>query len=402
MAYFRNSAINLLNLHYGIHVIAQSGGGAFFIAYLLKAGVPVPGVLGALALILAGRFVMRPIVILFGPRFGMRPLIIAGTVLCATQYPFLATVHGIGLTLLLICLLAALGDAVYWSTYHAYFAALGDHEHRGQQVSAREAITALVGIVSPLVTGGMLVAFGPMIAFGTAAFVLLLSALPILWTPNVAVAREAPGAFKAAVPGMLLFITDGWISAGFYFVWQIALFLSLDESFLAYGGALASAAVVGAFSGLVLGRYIDRGHGARAVWIALSLIAAILLLRAAAVDRVALAVIANALGSLGACLYNPTLLTALYNQAKRAPCPLRFQVAAEGGWDIGGGGGSLLAALLIGFGAPLSVGILIALFGVVGSFLLLQRYYARDRDEAERSLSQSSGSIAGLNAISQR
>jgi hypothetical protein len=386
MAYFRNNAVNLLNLHYGIHAMAQSGGGPFFIAYLLKAGVPVPGVLVALALMLAGRFVMRPIVLRFAPRFGMRPIVIAGTVICAIQFPFLATVHGLGLALWLICLLAALGDAVYWSTYHAYFAALGDHEHRGQQIGAREAISAVVGIASPLVTGGMLVAFGPTIAFSAAAFVLLLSALPILWTPNVAVAREAPGAFKAAIPGMLLFAADGWISAGFYFTWQIALFLSLGESFLAYGGALAAAAVVGALSGLVLGRSIDRGHGARAVWLALGLVAIIILLRAAAVDRAVLGVVANALGSLGACLYIPTLLTAVYNRAKCAPCPLRFQLAAEGGWDIGGAGGSLLAALLIGFGVPLSAGILLSLFGVVGAFFLLRRHYAPQPDESQGPL----------------
>lgn len=43
---------------------------------------------------------------------------------------------------------------------------------------------------------------------------------------NVAVADEAPGAFRAAVPGILMFAADGWIAAGFYFVWQIALFLA--------------------------------------------------------------------------------------------------------------------------------------------------------------------------------
>jgi DHA1 family inner membrane transport protein len=383
MAYFRNSAVNLLNLHYGIHSIALSGGGAFFMAYLLEEGVPAPGILGALALILAGRFVIRPIVVVLAPRFGMRPLVIGGIVLSAVQYPFLATVHGLGAALLLVCFFAALGDTIYWSTYHAYFAALGDHEHRGHQVGAREALSAVVGIVSPLVTGWMLVAFGPMIAFGAAAVVLLLSALPLLWTPNVAVAREVPGAFKAAIPGTLLFIADGWTTAGIYFTWQIALFLSLGESFLAYGGALAAAALVGALSGLVLGRHIDRGHGGRAVWLALSLIALVILLRAMAVDRAALAVVANALGSFAACLYIPTLMTALYNQSKRAPCPLRFQVAAEGGWDIGGASGALVAALLIGFGAPLSVGILLALFGTVGAFLLLRRYYAQHRDESE-------------------
>ena len=43
MAFFRNSTINLLNLHYGIHSIALSGGAAFFAIYLLKSGIPVAG-----------------------------------------------------------------------------------------------------------------------------------------------------------------------------------------------------------------------------------------------------------------------------------------------------------------------------------------------------------------------
>jgi hypothetical protein len=60
-----------------------------------------------------------------------------------------------------------------------------------------------------------------------------------LRNPEVAVADEAPGAFRAAVPGILMFAADGWIAAGFYFVWQIPLFLALGESFTAYGGAMA-------------------------------------------------------------------------------------------------------------------------------------------------------------------
>jgi hypothetical protein len=39
---------------------------------------------------------------------------------------------------------------------------------------------------------------------------------------------------------MLLFVADGWIAAGFLFVWQIALFVSLGESVLAYGGGSPS------------------------------------------------------------------------------------------------------------------------------------------------------------------
>ena len=96
MAFFRNSAVNLLNLHYGLHCIALYGGGAFFLAYLLRAGLAVPGVLVSLALILVGRFTVRPLVILLAARWGLRATLVAGTLLSALQYPVVAEVRGIG------------------------------------------------------------------------------------------------------------------------------------------------------------------------------------------------------------------------------------------------------------------------------------------------------------------
>jgi MFS transporter, DHA1 family, inner membrane transport protein len=63
MAYFRNRTVNLLNLHYALHSLALSGSGAFFVVFLLKSGVPAPAVLASLALILLGRLVIRPSVL---------------------------------------------------------------------------------------------------------------------------------------------------------------------------------------------------------------------------------------------------------------------------------------------------------------------------------------------------
>ncbi len=376
MAFFRNSTVNLLNLHYGIHSIVLTGGGAFFGVYLLKSGVPVPYLLAALAAILGGRFIFRPSLVPLAVRVGMRPLVFAGTVLTALQYPLLARVHGVGWPLFALLLMSAIGDTFYWTSYHAYFAALGDDEHRGHQIGVREAIAAVVGIVSPLVTGWVLVRFGPMAAFGMTCAVLVLAALPFIWTPDVPVARETPGAFRAALPGIRLFLADGWIASGFYFAWQLALFQTLGENFLAYGGALALSAVVGAVAGLFLGRNIDAGHGTRAVWIAGGAFAATILLRAAVPGHPAFAIAANAMGALVVCLYTPTLMTAVYNLAKRAPCPLRFHAATEGAWDIGGASGCLIGAALTSFGVSLSVSILLALIGITASSMLLHRYYA--------------------------
>lgn len=398
MAFFRSRMVNLLNLHYGIHSIALSGAGAFFAVYLLKAGLSVAWVLGSLALILAGRFLIRPIVVPLAVRFGMRPLVIAGTCLTAVQYPLLAAVHGVGPALFVLCAIAALGDTFYWSSYHAYFAALGNHEHRGSELGAREAIAAMAGIVSPLATGILLVAFGPLVAFGSAAVLQVSAALPLFFTPEVAVAHKVPGAFKAAIPGMVLFLADGWIAAGYGFVWQIVLFLSLAESFTAFGGALALAALVGAAAGLLLGRLIDAGHGRRAVWYGLGALAVTTILRAVSPGHALLAVIANALGALVVCLYIPTLMTAVYNQAKSSPCALRFHVAAEGAWDVGAASGCLVAATLAAFGVALSVPIMLSLLGAAALFLELRRYYAAHPTVAELALAASLAQNAIVNS----
>jgi len=376
MAFFRSKTVNLLNLHYAIHALALSGGGAFFAVYLLKSGISVPWVLATFALILAGRFVVRPLVVPVAVRTGMRAIVIAGAVLTALAYPILAEVDGIGPALFGLIAMASVGDAFYWSGFHAYYAALGTHEHRGSEVGAREGLAALVGIVNPLVTGLILVTYGPRVAFGVTSAFLLLGTLPLLFTPDVVVPRQVEGAYRAALPGVKLFAADGWISAGYFFVWEIALFVTLGESFVAFGGALALAALVGAVGGLVLGRLIDRGHGRKAVLYAIGALMVTIVLRAAAPGHVALAVVANALGALVICLYMPTMMTAVYNQAKRSACTLRFHVATEGGWDAGGAAGCLIAALLAAAGVPLSVAMLLSLLGAGWSFVQLRRYYA--------------------------
>jgi len=392
VAFFRNSSINLLNLHYGIHCIALTGGGAFFAIYLLKAGVPVPGVFVSLALILFGRFVVRPIVIALAARWDLRAMVIAGTLLSALQYPFLAEVHGVGAVLAGLIAVSAVADTVYWSTYHAYFAALGDDDLRGRQIGVRGAIAAMVGIASPLLTGWMLVAFGPRVAFGATSGIVALAALPLLWAPEVKVRRQVPGGFRAARPGVMLFVADGWVGAGYVFAWQMALFVSLGESFLAYAGALAFAALVGAIAGLGLGQHIDAGRGSRAVWYAFGTFALIVALRAVATGHAAIAVMANALGAFGECLYIPTLMTPLYTMAKHSPCTLRFHVATEGGWDVGGAGGLLAAALMTWLGVALWASILQSLAGVAAITIMLRRYYANRRPSLVNMIGKPAGS----------
>jgi MFS transporter, DHA1 family, inner membrane transport protein len=69
-------------------------------------------------------------------------------------------------------------------------------------------------------------------------------------------------------------------------------------------------------------------------------------------------------------------MTAVYTQAQRSPCTLRFHVLTEGGWDVGGASGLLTAAVLTAIGVPLSAGMLPSLASIAAIVVMLRRYYA--------------------------
>ena len=375
MAFLRNDAINRVNLHSGVQAVAQSGGGVFFVVVLVRFGIAIPFALLALAAIMAARFALRPLILPLAIRFGLKPLLIAGTIGTAAQYAMLPQVHGIGVPLAVLIGVSALADIFYWPVYNAYFASIGDAEHRGHQIGARESLVAVVGILAPLLGAWALVTLGANAMFAGVAAIQLLAVLPLLGAPNVAVKVSAPGAFRAARLGATLAAIDGWFDSCFIFVWQIALFVSLGSSFAAYGGAMALAGLVGAVCGPLLGRHIDGGHGRRAVIIAYSALTAIVLLRAASLGSPWMAVGANALGALLGTLMLPAEI-ANYNLAKASPCPMRFHLATEGGWDVGCFCATLIAAVLAAGGVSLSLVLLVGLPPIALAATLLRRYYA--------------------------
>jgi MFS transporter, DHA1 family, inner membrane transport protein len=372
MAFFRNRAVNLLNLHYALHTMAIAGGGAFFLVSLVKAGVSPALALLSIAAVLLGRFLVRPFLVGLAIRFGLKTLLMVGTALTALQYPLLAEVDGVGRILVALIALSAISDTIYWTCYHAYFASVGDDEHRGQQLGAREAIAALISIASPLVTGWLLAGVGPRTAFAVSGVIAMLAAVPLYFAPEVPVLKTASSPMRAARRGMVLFVADGWMAASYMMVWQIALFTALAENFVAYGGALAIAALLAAIVGPVLGRLIDGGHGRRAVVYTTTAFATVIMARA---------VVANAAGAVVGALYMPTVMTAVYNDAKQSSCVLRFHVATEGAWDIGGALGLAVSAGLIHAGAPYWLCLSLALGGLAVTGAGLRGYYAGIRQK---------------------
>jgi hypothetical protein len=87
MAFFGNDAVNRVNIHYAIQSLAQGAGGTLVFAFLLHAGVSIPMTFVWFAGMLAGRFVLRPLILPIGKRWGLKPLVIADVLLNAVQSP---------------------------------------------------------------------------------------------------------------------------------------------------------------------------------------------------------------------------------------------------------------------------------------------------------------------------
>ncbi len=388
MKFFANRDINRLAAHLALVSLAWSLAGIFFMVFLLRAGLPPAQIFVLAAAILGLRFALRPLVVIVASTIGLRRTFIFGTLLSAIQFPAIALVHGVRPALLLFCGLSSLSQVFYWTCYHVFFASLGDIEHRGKQIGARQAFSAVAGVIGPAAGGIMLTNFGPWIAFGAAAAIQVAAVYPLLHVEEPKITQPSPrGAFAAARLGILLFFADGWIQNGSATAWSIVMFQALAERFDNFGGVLAVAALGGALGGMVLGRFIDMGHARRSVWLNAVILAVGLILKAICGSN-PIAVVGIAIGTtLFSGLYFPYWMTAVYNAGKIAPCTFRFQFASEGGWDVGGVLACLVAAAVCAANLPIEAVIALALPMVAVQALLVDAsYIAHDHAGGVRSV----------------
>jgi len=373
---FGNRGVNYLIIHGALHRLAWGGSSVFIGVYLYRQGVSLAGVFLAYSAIFALRFGFRLALMPLVALIGMRRSLVLGTVLQAAQYPMLAFVHGVGLALALFCAASALSAAVYFTCYHAFFSALGDAGSRGMQVGVRQVLMAAAAVLGPALGGVALAAFGPWAAFSAAALVELAAIVPLFGLDDVGSGHNrAFGGFAAARTGALLFATDGWISNSAVLAWNIIMFRALDARFDAFGGALAAAALAGALFGAVLGRFIDLGHARKALWFSAIAYGLNLVVKMLCGEDPVVVVTVAVVTTLLTGFYIPALMTAFYNDAKRSPSPLQYQIAAEGAWDAGGVLVTLIAAALCAAGAPLQATLLLALAMVPIQAGLLHKTY---------------------------
>ena len=328
--FFGNDEIIRLAAHTTLHSLAWAVSGVFWTVYLLRAGLPPAMIFLALAGISLLRFVFRPLVLWTLPILGPRRTLIMGGLLSALQYPSLALVHGLGpelrallrrdrlrQRLLLDLLPRLLRDA--WR-FRAARQPVGNPSGAG--IDRRRA--------RPGAGRHHARELRPVGSLRDFCLARALATLPLIKLPEPRFLREAPrGAYASAKIGVVLFFTDGWVITSSSLAWDIIAFRGLGTRFDNFGMLLAFAALSGAVG--VSGRLIDRGFARRAVGVNGFIVIGTLLFKSLCGDDPTLIVAATTVATLLGGIYIPSLMTAVYNEAKAAPCALRFQFAAEGG-----------------------------------------------------------------------
>ena len=386
MAYFASRSFNLIYVHAALQALASYGGEAFAFVFLLQAGIPAPVVLACIAAMFASRMVFRQLVVPIVRRIGLRRALILATLAEAATYPVLSQITGTGPLLVAYLGMWAVSSSLYWTTYHAYVALIGDNAARGAQTSLITTLGIAMGIGAPVVTAFLLTVSTPLVAFGVVGAAMALAAVPIWLGPSPHVADRAEMPRPVRWQARVMLMADGLCMGAFHFTWLIALFLTLGSSFAAFGGAMALTGLVGAVAALFLGRGIDLGHGLFAVRVAFAALAVAALARVAGYPDPGLAIAANVIAALASPLYFTALGARVYTLARQSPCPLRFHVVAEGGWDMGTAMACLAGAAFLQAGFGFHWPIAISLAGVGLGYLIVAASLRPDAPATARPL----------------
>jgi MFS family permease len=363
----------LLTFHYGFYQLSVALAGGFVGAYMLKLGFSLPAALVLYAALLALRFGLRFVALGVVRWLGLRGAMMVGATLAALQFPPLMLADDPA-WLLAWLLVVSLAESLYWPVYHSAAAVIGGAS-RGRELGIRTAVGALVGVLGPLVGGLLLSRFGPAVGFGVAGMLALLSVLPLTRLREIS-AGPVPNlshsmrlADRAAIA---TFAADGWMASGLAMAWPMVLFLALGSHYEAFGAANAVAGLVGAATGIVCGRAVDRGERDRYLVVVCAALALGFLLRVGAGWSPLAAAIANASGAAVTGLYVPVLMSVIYDRAKQSGEAYRFHFSAEAGWDVGAASGCLAAALLTWKTGLPSLAVLPAALGIPGIYWCLR------------------------------
>src|SRR4030043_468124 len=151
--------------------------------------------------------------------------------------------------------------ALFWFGYHGLFIKRGDHQHFGKQTGLSQTFYILIGVVTPILGGLMILKFGYQFLFLSAGAIFTLAMMVALLSKEIKPHQDARitsvlRLFRTHKKVMLGYFGWGLESSLYGVVWPVFLFLLVGK-ILAFGEIIAAAVFVAALitylTGFVVG-----------------------------------------------------------------------------------------------------------------------------------------------------
>ena len=376
MGYITNKTINCLNIHAALLSLVEQACLMFGPIYIYTIGFSLPEVFllygGLNVARIPFRFLSFPTVRLIG----LKGALMLGTTGFCLSFPLLPMVKGYDIWLALYVIMFGIFSAMYWHCYHCFYSLAGEAEHRGKHLSVAVGLSTAVSAVAPWL-GTMLISYS-----GFGAYFLL--PLPILLVMLFFLSRcqNIPVAKKSWKEGRKLMFNLGakihLAESTVYYVMSISWVFMLYfyvEKFTTFGVILTFGIAVQVLYQLWLGKIIDHGKGRMVAHIAGVLRVLLVLCRALVplnMPRVLALETLWAASNVHHAIAQPTVM---YNTGKNSGDAFWYWLFAEMAFDIGSAIGAIAAALLLFYGTPLNIVVLLALPGVLTVWWLTYNFF---------------------------
>ncbi|MBT5023178.1 MFS transporter [Candidatus Woesearchaeota archaeon] len=166
----------------GIRNFAMGMLALFIPVYLYKLSYSIPSILGYYIMFYAFAFSFFFLGLYLCKKIGVKHSILISAPVTIGYLILLHTLKSAGWPLFFIALIGGIGDGIFWSSFHIYFATKSDDGSRGKQVSTLNGSIAILGAFAPIAGGAIagFWSFGTLFIIGSVLF--LVSALPLFLT----------------------------------------------------------------------------------------------------------------------------------------------------------------------------------------------------------------------------
>ncbi len=376
MGYLANRTINCLNVQNALMGLLEQTTSLFAPLYFYLQGFSLPEVFALLAVMNAVRLPLRLLSFPIVRRLGLRTALMVGAAGLSLSFPLLNFVQGYDRWLVGFVVGFGMFNSLYWHCYHTFYSMAGEEEHRGKHLSVSLSLGTAVCALAPMLSGVLITQTG-FHKFFLLPIPIMLAMLAVLSRCGDIPVHRVPwreGKTLMFNVGAQIHLAESSAIFPLNVSWLFAVYFYTRNRMELFGGIVTFGLVIQVLYQLWLGRAVDRGAGRNVAHVAGGLRLLQALGKAFCPLTFPRILALETLSAATNVHHGLACTTTTYNTGKGSHDPFWYWLFAESAFDVGTILGAGPVALLLHWGVPLQLTVLVSLPGIVAVWRLTQRH----------------------------